>query len=317
MPVNEKILLMDGKMRKWRHHLHQYPEIAFEETDTAKFIADHLRSFQLPVDEGLGKTGVVATLKAGSSERKIALRADIDALAIQERNTVPYKSKIDGKMHACGHDGHTAMLLGAARYLSDTKRFDGTVYFIFQPAEEVRGGGKKMIDDGLFRKFPAEEVYGMHNIPDIPAGRFGVRTGPVMASMDNFEIEIRGAGCHAAMPQEGRDPIVASCQVVGALQTVVSRNTNPLDTVVISLTQIHGGNTWNVIPELVILRGTVRCFDPEVRKKAHDRISEIVDYVSRGFDVTGTVRFNPEDPGYPVTRNTRNETAIAANPDIS
>ena len=312
MPVIDKILRTDCEMRNWRHHMHQYPEIAFEETNTAKYIADNLRSFQLPVDEGLAKTGIVATLKAGNSERKIGLRADIDALAIQERNDIPYKSKIDGKMHACGHDGHSAMLLGAAKYLSETKHFDGTVYFIFQPAEEVRGGGKKMIEDGLFRKFPAESIYGMHNMPDLPTGQFGVNAGPIMASMDNFEIAITGAECHAARPQEGRDPIVASGQVVGALQTIVSRNINPLSAAVVSLTQIHGGNTWNVMPELVTLRGTVRCFDSEVRRKVHDRIGEIVDGVCRGFEVAGTVRFNPEDPGYPVTRNTPNETEIAA-----
>lgn len=290
-------------MREWRRHLHRFPETAFEEKETARFIAAKLRQFGLVVHEGLGKTGVVATLTAGSGSRKIALRADMDALFIQEQNTFDHRSRHDGKMHACGHDGHSAMLLGAAGYLSRCRQFDGTVNFIFQPAEEGRAGAKRMIDDGLFQRFPVDFVFGMHNFHDIPDGHFAVKAGPMMASFDCFEIVIKGHAAHAAMPHLGHDAIVAAAQVVNALQTLVSRTVDPLDAAVVSVTQIHGGNTWNALPESVVLRGTYRCFKPEVQELIAEKIKTVVTGISAGMGVRAEVTFNPENPGYPVLIN--------------
>ncbi|CAA9892124.1 Hippurate hydrolase [Candidatus Methylobacter favarea] len=302
---------LHAEMRLWRQHLHQFPETAFEETGTAKFIAEKLADFGLDVHQGLGKTGVVATLSAGSSSKKIALRADMDALFIQEQNTFAYKSRHDGKMHACGHDGHSSMLLGAAKYLAGHRNFNGTVYFIFQPAEEGRAGAQQMIADGLFEKFPADCVFGMHNFPDIPPGHFAVKSGAMMASFDCFEIIITGQATHAAMPHLGNDAIVASAHLVTALQTIVSRTINPADPAVVSITQIHAGNTWNAIPESVILRGTFRCFDHTVQKIIADKIRQLVKAICEGFDVKAEIRFNPENPGYPVTFNSETETGMA------
>jgi len=311
MAIVNDIQQLHADMRQWRQHLHQFPETAFEETQTAKFIADKLTSFGLDVHQGFGKTGVVATLSAGSSDKKIALRADMDALFIQELNTFAYKSRHDGKMHACGHDGHSAMLLGAAKYLSENRNFNGTVYFIFQPAEEGRAGARQMIDDGLFEQFPADCVFGMHNFPDIPSGHFAVKSGAMMASFDCFEITITGQATHAAMPHLGNDAIVASAQLINALQTIVSRTINPADPAVVSITQIHAGNTWNAIPESVVLRGTFRCFSSTVQTTIANKITQLVDSICGGFNVSAEIRFNPENPGYPVTFNTEAETAIA------
>jgi len=311
MAIAKDIQQLHADMRQWRQHLHQFPETAFEETQTAKFIADKLTSFGLDVHQGLGKTGVVATLSAGNSDKKIALRADMDALFIQEQNTFAYKSSHDGKMHACGHDGHSAMLLGAAKYLSENRHFNGTVYFIFQPAEEGRAGARQMIDDGLFEQFPADCVFGMHNFPDIPSGHFAVKSGAMMASFDCFEITITGQATHAAMPHLGNDAIVASAQLINALQTIVSRAINPADPAVVSITQIHAGNTWNAIPESVVFRGTFRCFSSTVQTTIANKISQLVDSICGGFDVSADIRFNPENPGYPVTFNTEAETDIA------
>ncbi len=299
------------QMREWRRHLHQYPETAFEETATAQFVAEKLTDFGLEVHQGLGKTGVVATLSSGTSNKKIALRADMDALFIQEQNSFAHKSCHDGKMHACGHDGHTAMLLGAAKYLSEHKSFDGTVYFIFQPAEEGRAGAKQMIDDGLFSKFPADCVFGMHNFPDIPTGHFAIKTGPVMASFDCFEITLKGQASHAAMPHLGNDAIIAAAQLVTALQTIVSRSVDPADSAVVSITQIHAGNTWNALPESVLLRGTFRCFNDRVQKAIAEKIKQLLNGICSGFNVTAELNFNPENPGYPVTQNAATETALA------
>lgn len=298
-------------MRHWRRHLHRFPETAFEETGTAKFIAGKLAGFGLEVHRGLGKTGVVATLSAGTGDQKIALRADMDALFIQEQNTFAHKSRHDGKMHACGHDGHSAMLLGAAKYLAGTRNFNGTVYFIFQPAEEGRAGAHQMIADGLFEKFPADCVFGMHNFPDIPPGHFAVKSGPMMASFDCFEIVITGQATHAAMPHLGNDAIVAAAQLITALQTIVSRTVNPADPAVVSITQIHAGNTWNALPESVVLRGTFRCFNSIVQKNIADKISQWVKAVCEGFEVKSEIKFNPENPGYPVTFNSELETGMA------
>jgi hippurate hydrolase len=311
MAIANDIQQLHADMRQWRRHLHQFPETAFEETGTAKFIADKLTSFGLDVHQGLGKTGVVATLSAENSGNKIALRADMDALFIQEQNSFAYKSRHDGKMHACGHDGHSAMLLGAANYLSKNRNFNGTVYFIFQPAEEGRAGARQMIDDGLFEQFPADCVFGMHNFPDIPLGHFAVKSGAMMASFDCFEITITGQATHAAMPHLGHDAIVASAQLINALQTIVGRTINPADPAVVSITQIHAGNTWNAIPESVVLRGTFRCFSSSVQTTIANKITQLVNGICGGFDVSANIRFNPENAGYPVTFNTEAETAIA------
>lgn len=298
-------------MQIWRHTLHQIPELAFQEVQTAQFIADKLAEFGLLVHRGLGKTGVVATLSAGNSSKKIALRADMDALAIQEANHFAYKSRHTNVMHACGHDGHSAMLLGAAHYLAQHKNFDGTVYFIFQPAEEGRAGAKSMIADGLFEQFPADCVFGMHNYPDIPTGHFAVKSGAMMASLDCFEIVLTGQATHAALPHLGQDVIVLACQLINALQTIVSRTLNPAQAAVVSITQIHAGDTWNALPESLVLRGTFRCFDADVKNIIADKISQIVIALCAGFAVKVNLRFNPENPGYPVTSNTMAETELA------
>lgn len=311
MTIVNDIQKLHADMRQWRHHLHQFPETAFEETQTAKFIADKLASFGLDVHQGLGKTGVVASLSAGNSSKKIALRADMDALFIEEQNTFAYRSRHEGKMHACGHDGHSAMLLGAAKYLSENRNFNGTVYFIFQPAEEGRAGARQMIDDGLFEKFPADCVFGMHNFHDIPLGHFAVKSGAMMASFDCFEITITGQATHAAMPHLGNDAIVASAQLINALQTIVSRTVNPADPAVVSITQIHAGNTWNALPESVLLRGTFRCFSSTVQTTIANKITQLVKSICEGFDVSADIRFNPENAGYPVTINSEAETVIA------
>jgi amidohydrolase len=317
MSIPTDIQQLHAEMRQWRRHLHQFPETAFEETETARFIADKLSGFGLDVHQGLGRTGIVATLSAGSGAGKIALRADMDALFIQEQNNFDHKSRHEGKMHACGHDGHSAMLLGAASYLASHRNFDGTVYFIFQPAEEGRAGARQMILDGLFEKFPADRVFGMHNFPDIPLGHFAVRPGPMMASFDCFEIVLTGQATHAAMPHLGNDAIVAAAQLINALQTIVSRTVNPADPSVVSITQVHAGQTWNALPESVVLRGTFRCFSNAVQQTIADKISQLSHAVCQGFDVTAEIKFNPENPGYPVTFNTEEETQMALNAAIA
>lgn len=317
MAIPSAIQQLHAEMRQWRRHLHQFPETAFEENETAGFIADKLSGFGLDVHRGLGQTGVVATLSAGDGGKKIALRADMDALFIQEQNTFDHQSRHEGKMHACGHDGHSAMLLGAASYLANHRHFNGTVYFIFQPAEEGRAGAQQMILDGLFEKFPADCVFGLHNFPDIPLGHFAAKPGPMMASFDCFEIVITGQATHAAMPHLGHDVIVAAAQLINALQTIVSRTVDPADPAVVSITQIHAGHTWNALPESAVLRGTLRCFSDSVQKTIADRISQLTHAVCQGFDVEAAVKFNPENPGYPVTFNTEEETDMALNAAIA
>ena len=265
MPVINRIASFHKDMTAWRHDIHSHPETAFEEVRTADVVADKLKSFGIEVHRGLAKTGVVGVLRSGNSKRAIGLRADMDALDVHETNNFDHKSTIPGKMHACGHDGHTVMLLGAAKYLAETKNFDGTVYFIFQPAEENEGGGRVMVEEGLFDKFPVEGVYGMHNIPGIPVGRFAVRPGPMMAAYDIFEVVVKGVGAHGAMPHHGIDPVVVGAHIVTALQSIVARNVDPMDTAVVSTTQIHAGDTWNVIPQECVLRGTVRTFKKPVQ----------------------------------------------------
>ncbi|MAJ93569.1 MAG: amidohydrolase, partial [Rhodospirillaceae bacterium TMED63] len=267
MPINNRIAEFTGEMTEWRHHIHQHPETAFEEHKTSDYVALRLHEFGIDVHRGLAGTGVVGTLKGDRGDGPaIGLRADMDALDIEEANDFDYKSQNPGKMHACGHDGHTTMLLGAAKYLSETKNFAGTVHFIFQPAEENEGGGQVMVEEGLFEKFPVESVYGMHNMPGIPVGEFAIRPGPIMASCDIFEITLKGIGTHAALPNLGRDAIVAGSHLVSALQTIASRTVNPLDAAVVSVTQMHAGDTWNVISEEAVIRGTTRAFKEEMQE---------------------------------------------------
>ncbi len=309
MGIKPEIAALHPQMTAWRRDIHANPETAFEETRTAAIVAEKLRDFGLEVHQGLAETGVVGRLKAGSGNRAIGLRADMDALDILEKNSFDHRSLHDGKMHACGHDGHTTMLLGAAHYLAQSKKFDGTIYFIFQPAEENEGGARVMIEQGLFEKFPVESVYGMHNVPGIPVGQFAVRPGPMMAAFDIFEITVTGRGSHAAMPHQGVDSVIVASQIVAALQTIASRATDPLDAVVVSITQIHGGDTWNVIPNEVVLRGTCRSFDAKVRDTLEPAIKRIVDGVCAAHGANAAVWYERR---YPATINTAAETESAA-----
>ncbi len=315
MPVINRIAAFHEEMIAWRQDIHRNPETAFEEHRTAAFVAQQLEGFGLEVRRGLAGTGVVATLRAGSGARAIALRADLDALHIQEKNALPYASCVPGKMHACGHDGHTAMLLGAAKYLAETRKFDGVVHFVFQPAEENEGGGRVMVEQGLFDQFPCEAVYGMHNWPGMPVGQFAIRPGPMMASYDVFEIVVEGRGSHGAMPHQSIDPVVAAAQIVLGLQTIVSRNVKPIDAAVVSVTQIHGGDTWNVIPESVVLRGTTRCFRRDVRDQMERRIGEIATGIAGAMGATATLRYERRYPAL-VNQDEAVRRAAAAARDI-
>ena len=283
MPVINRIADFHQEMTAWRHDIHSHPETAFEEVRTAEVVAKKLESWGIEVHRGLAKTGVIGTLRAGTSGRSIGLRADMDALDVHETNKFGHASTIPGKMHACGHDGHTCMLLGAAKYLAETRNFDGTIHFIFQPAEENEGGGRVMVEEGLFDKFRCDDVYGMHNIPGIPTGRFAIRSGPMMAAYDIFEIVVKGVGAHGAMPHQGIDPVVVGSHIVTALQSIVARNVDPMGTAVVSTTQIHAGDTWNVIPQECTLRGTVRTFKKEVQDMIEARIEKIARNVAAGF----------------------------------
>ena len=310
MPIVNRIADFHADLAAWRHEIHAHPETAFEEKRTAEFVASRLKEFGIEVHRGLAGTGVVGTLKgARPGSRAIALRADMDALHIHERNGHDYVSQNPGKMHACGHDGHTTMLLGAARYLAETRNFAGTVHFIFQPAEENEGGGRVMVQQGLFEKFPVEAVFGMHNWPGMPAGRFALRAGPMMASFDIFEITVKGKGTHAALPHLGIDPIIAAAQIATGLQTIASRNTPPLDAAVVSVTQIHGGDTWNVIPDEVVLRGTTRSFKSELQDAMEAAIRRIAEGVAEAMGASVAVRYERR---YPPTVNSPAETEIAA-----
>jgi amidohydrolase len=291
----------------WRRHLHAHPELAFEEKETAAFIAAKLREFGLEVKEGIGGTGVVGVLRRGNGPM-VGLRADIDALPIVEATGLPYASQTQGKMHACGHDGHTAMLLGAARVLSQTPPENGSIAFIFQPAEENEGGGRAMVEDGLFRDFPAASVYGMHNWPGLPAGQFAVHAGPVMAAFDTFEVIVEGQGSHGAMPHQGIDPIAVSMQLYQAWQLIVSRSVSPTDAAVISVTQIHAGDTWNVVPGTVTLRGTVRTLRPETRDMIEQRMGERADLISRAYGARAKFHYLRR---YPATINSAAEAETA------
>ncbi len=310
MSVVNRIAEFHEEMTAWRRHIHANPETAFEEHDTADYVALRLHEFGIDVHRGLAGTGVVGTLKGEKGEGPaIVLRADMDALDIEEKNAFGHKSRNPGKMHACGHDGHTAMLLGASKYLAETRRFAGTVHFVFQPAEENEGGGRVMIEDGLFERFPAESVYGMHNVPGIPVGEFAVRPGPIMASFDIFEITLTGTGTHAAMPHLGRDAMVAAAQLVTALQTIRSRTVSPFDSAVVSVTQMHAGDTWNVIPEEVVVRGTTRAFKEHVQEHMEAEIRRISAGVAAGFAVAAETRYERR---YPPTVNDPREAELTA-----
>ena len=309
MPVINRIADFHDDMTAWRRDIHAHPETAFEEKRTSDIVADKLESFGIEVHRGLAKTGVVGRLKAGTAPKAIGLRADLDALNLPEKNDFSYRSRHEGKMHACGHDGHITMLLGAARYLAETRNFDGTVHFIFQPAEEGGGGGKVMVDEGLFEQFPCQAVYGMHNWPGMARGRIGVRTGAMMASADMFSIRIRGRGGHAAMPHHAIDPVVVGAQIVTALQTIASRTNDPLDSVVVSVTQFHAGTADNVIPDEAVLSGTCRALSPAGRDMIERRMRETVDGIAAAHGIAADLDYRRN---YPVLVNTAEETARAA-----
>ena len=299
----------DAEARAWRRHLHAHPETAFEETATAQYVAERLRSFGLDVHTGLAKTGVVGVLSHGTARDAIGMRADLDALHIHERSGVAHASRHDGRMHACGHDGHTAMLLAAARAMAERRRFDGTAYFIFQPAEENEGGGRVMVEEGLFERFPMRAVYGLHNFPRLRAGTMAMREGPLMGAFDVFEIVATGKGAHAAMAYQGKDPMLFAAHAINALQTIVSRNLHPQQAGVVSVTQVHAGDTWNVIPDAVVLRGTARSFRADVQDTIERRMRAIVDGVAATFDMRATLDYQRR---YPATVNSAAETAHAA-----
>ncbi|MBP8294486.1 MAG: amidohydrolase [Burkholderiales bacterium] len=292
------------ELKSIRHDIHAHPETAFEEQRTSDVVAAKLSAWGYEVHRGLAKTGVVGVLRNGTSTRTMGLRADMDALHIHEKNAFAHKSQHAGKMHACGHDGHTTMLLGAAKYLAQHRNFDGTVNFIFQPAEENEGGARVMIEEGLFERFPCDTVWGMHNWPGMDAGQFCVMPGPMMAGFDIFEITLTGRGAHAAMPHNGWDPIVAGSALVQALQTIVSRNTHPVEAGVVSVTQFHGGDTWNVIPNEVVIRGTTRSFKPEVQALIQSRIGEICNGVGATYGCAVKFWY---DRRYPPTVNSAAE----------
>ena len=292
-----------------RRDIHAHPETAFEEFRTADLVSERLESYGIEVHRGLAKTGVVGVLKAGTGNRAIGLRADMDALPIEELNDFAHRSTHRGKMHACGHDGHTTMLLGAARYLAETREFDGTVHFIFQPAEENEGGGGVMVEEGLFEKFPCELVYGMHNMPGLEVGHFAVRQGPIMAAFDRFTVHIQGKGAHAALPHTGVDPIVVGAQLVTAWQSLVSRATDPIDSVVLSVTKFHGGDAYNVIPDRIELGGTIRSFRADTRDRMERQLREMGERLCTAFGASFEMRY---DRCYPATVNTNDETGYAA-----
>ena len=313
MPVLNSINQMLDEMKSWRQDLHKIPEIGLEEYETSKYIKNKLKEFNVNFKEGYSNTGLVAWVKGnkGNSNKSIGLRADFDALPMPEKNNFEYKSSKDGMMHACGHDGHTSMLLGAAKYISENNDFDGTVYFIFQPGEEGFAGGKKMIEDGLFDDFSIDEVYALHNWPDLPLGSFGVNSGPMMAAVDEFDIIVKGKGGHAAFPQLVIDPIIVASQIVTAIQTIISRSTDPVDKALISITKIHGGTAYNVIDDEVKLSGTIRTFKPETRSFIEKKIEEIANGIAKAHGAGANIEFDLINK-YPPTINSKKESEFAA-----
>ncbi|MBO0904891.1 M20 aminoacylase family protein [Jiella sonneratiae] len=312
MPVSNRIAALRPEIEAWRHALHAEPELLYDVGDTAAFVAARLEEFGCDmVATGIGRTGVVGLIhgREGPGGRMIGLRADMDALPIVEETGKDYASRRAGAMHACGHDGHMAMLLGAAKGLCETRGFSGTVALIFQPAEEGGAGGKAMIEDGLFDRFPVEKVYGMHNLPGLPVGRFGMRHGAIMASTDEFAVTLKGRGSHAALPHRAADPILAGAALVQAMQAIVSRNTDPLRSLVVSVTQFHGGYAHNVIPDTATVSGTVRALDTGMRDLAEKRIREISAGIASAHDLEAVVDW---DRNYPVTVNDAAESDFCA-----
>ncbi len=312
MPVINRIAQFHDEITAWRHDFHENPELLYDVHRTAGKVEELLKSFG--VDEvvtGLGKTGVVGVIKGrqNNNNKVIGLRADMDALPIKEATGKPYASKVEGKMHACGHDGHTAMLLGAAKYLAETRNFDGTAIVIFQPAEEGGAGGKAMVDDGLMERFGIEQVFGLHNAPNLPVGVFAIREGSLLAATDEFCIKIQGVGGHAAAPHYGVDPVMIAAQMTVALQTLVSRNVDPIESAVLSVTQIIAGEAFNVIPGSAELRGTVRTLSDPVRDLMEKRMGELVDNLAKSFGASAELDY---ERGYPATVNAPEQTRFAA-----
>ena len=291
MAVIESIAVLQDEMTRWRRDLHAHPELGFEETRTSDIVAEKLCAFGLEVHRGIGKTGVVGVLRSGRGTRSIGLRADMDALPILEANTFEHRSTHDGRMHACGHDGHTTMLLAAAKYLAERRNFDGVVNFIFQPAEEGIGGARAMIADGLFEKFPCETVFGMHNRPGLPVGKFAVRPGPMMAGGAFFDIRVTGKGAHGARPEAGVDSVLVASHIAVALQSIVSRNVRPVEAAVVSVTKIHGGDAYNVIPQTAQLSGTARTFTREVMELIETNMRRIAKGTAEAFGATAEIDF--------------------------
>ena len=308
----DRIRRFHSELTAIRRDLHAHPELSFTEERTSKVVAEYLRNLGIETHVGLAKTGVVGVIPGKTKNGKaIGLRADMDCLPMHEQNSFAHKSRHEGRMHACGHDGHTTMLLGAARYLSETRNFDGTAYVIFQPAEEGGGGGQVMVKEGLFERFPADQIYALHNWPGLPPGQMAVRAGPVMAATDEVQITLRGRGGHGAMPHLVLDPVVAAAQVISALQTIASRNVNPVDAVVVSICSMQTSQlgAFNVVPDHVKMVGTVRTFRPETRDLAEKRLKEIVNHVGAGLGVTCEINYSR---GYPATINSAREAQFAA-----
>src|SRR5438552_443657 len=311
MPIVNRIAAMHGEITAWRRDIHAHPELLYDVHRTAATVAEKLKRFGCDeVVTGIGRTGVVGVIRGSKGDgRVIGLRADMDALPIEEAGDVPYKSTVPGKMHACGHDGHTAMLLGAANYLAETRNFAGTAVVIFQPAEEGGGGGRAMVQDGLMDRFRIEEVYGMHNYPGLPVGQFAIRPGPLMAAADRLTIQIEGVGGHAARPHIAVDTVLVGAQLVNQLQSIVARNVDPLQSAVISICVFQAGSTDNVIPQTGLLRGTARSLTPAVQDLLERRLHEVVEGTARLYGASAKLTYKRD---YPVTRNHERETAFAA-----
>lgn len=308
MHLLEPIRELHPELQRIRRDIHAHPELRYEEERTSALIAQKLTEWDIPTIRGLGGTGVVGVVSNGTSRRAVGLRADIDALPIQEENRFAHASRVPGKMHACGHDGHTAMLLGAAWYLSRHKNFDGTVYLIFQPAEEGGGGAKRMMDDGLFERCPVDAVFGLHNFPGIEEGKFGTRAGPMMASSNDFELIVQGKGAHAAQPDQAVDPIMTAIQIAQAWQTILTRSKKPIDPAALSITQFHAGSASNVIPEMAVLAGSVRTLTVDVLDLIESQMLAIAEHTARAFGAE--VRFTFERK-YPALINHDQETSLA------
>ena len=311
MPILNSINQMQKEMQKWRRELHKIPEIGLKEYKTSSYIKDKLKGWDIEFKDGYADTGLIAWVKGskGDSKKSIGLRADFDALPMSEKNNFDHKSSNEGMMHACGHDGHTTMLLGAVKYLKENNDFDGTVYFIFQPGEEGFGGGEIMINEGLLNDFNIDEVYALHNWPELPLGHFGVSTGPMMAAVDEFDIIVKGKGGHAAIPDLGVDPVIIAAQIINAVQTIISRVTSPIDKALISITKVHAGSAYNVIDDEVFLGGTVRTFKEKTRILIQNKLNDTAKGIAQANG--GDIEFIYK-PGYPPTVNTKDESIFAS-----